>query len=210
MRAAFIGLKEEVASLIESGVSTNVYDDDMRTPLHLAAAVGHVDIVKLLLDAGAEVNATDCRGKTPLADAIRGNHQKVIECLQSFGAWTSSASLRKQPSIQQSKSVSSPFLSSSKLLGDNSPHYNSDNLYMKLQNMGVTNMPDSADLKEAMENRELDVAMKELQIEYEQQVETLELEMRKKRLELDEEFARKRAALLTSRKQHYRRASFGI
>ncbi|GJQ09158.1 hypothetical protein GpartN1_g949.t1 [Galdieria partita] len=205
LRAAFIGLKEEVACLIESGVSTNVCDDDMRTPLHLAAAVGHVDIVKLLLDSGAEVNATDCRGKTPLADAIRGRHQKVIECLQSYGGSTSSPSFRKQPSIQQSKSISSPLLASSKLLGDDSPRGNSESFQLRSQDM-----PDSTDLNENIESRELDVAMKELQIEYEQQVESLELEMRKRRLELDEEFAKKRAALLTRRKQRYRRASFGV
>jgi len=210
LRAAFIGLKEEVASLIESGVSTNVCDDDLRTPLHLAAAVGHVEIVKLLLDAGAEVNATDCRGKTPLADAVRGNHQKVIECLQSYGGLTSSPSLRKQPSIQQYKSISSPLLSSSKLAADYSPRANKDNLQMRNQSMGTLDMAESVDLNETTESRELDVAMKELQMEYEQQVEALELEMRRRRLALDEEFAKKRAALLSRRKQRYRRASFGV
>ncbi|EME32465.1 hypothetical protein Gasu_02450 isoform 1 [Galdieria sulphuraria] len=210
LRAAFIGLKEEVSCLIEAGVSTNVCDDDMRTPLHLAAAVGHVDIVKLLLDAGAEVNAMDCRGKTPLADAIRGRHQKVIECLQSYGGSTSSPSFRKQPSIQQYKSMSSPLLPASKLVGDDSPRVNNDNLQMRSQNLGTVDMPESSDWNESIENKELDIAMKELQIEYEQQVESLELEMRKRRLELDEEFAKKRAALLTRRKQRYRRASFGV
>jgi hypothetical protein len=178
--------------------------------LHLAAAVGHVEIVKLLLDAGAEVNATDCRGKTPLADAVRGNHQKVIECLQSYGGLTSSPSLRKQPSIQQYKSISSPLLSSSKLAADYSPRANKDNLQMRNQSMGTLDMAESVDLNETTESRELDVAMKELQMEYEQQVEALELEMRRRRLALDEEFAKKRAALLSRRKQRYRRASFGV
>ncbi|GLG94459.1 Uncharacterized protein GBIM_01684 [Gryllus bimaculatus] len=49
------------------------------TPLHLAAAKGHLEICKFLLSCGAKVGARDAVGYTPLHEAVIRNHQSVCE-----------------------------------------------------------------------------------------------------------------------------------
>ena len=55
-------------------------DYDERTPLHLAAAEGHIEVVRFLLKAGVDVNTIDRWGGTPLDDAIH-NQQTEVETL---------------------------------------------------------------------------------------------------------------------------------
>ncbi|CEF65303.1 Inversin [Strongyloides ratti] len=77
--------------LQECKISTEIYDDDARTPLHYAAQNGRVEIVELLLEAGARYNAVDAYGATPAHYAaeiswpilqsllIKNNHSDVID-----------------------------------------------------------------------------------------------------------------------------------
>uniref|UniRef100_A0A0K0DTX2 ANK_REP_REGION domain-containing protein n=1 Tax=Strongyloides stercoralis TaxID=6248 RepID=A0A0K0DTX2_STRER len=77
--------------LHECKISTEIYDDDARTPLHYAAQNGRVEIVELLLEAGARYNAVDAYGATPAHYAaeiswpilqallIKNNHSDMID-----------------------------------------------------------------------------------------------------------------------------------
>jgi len=67
--SAASGDLETIIRLHVQGLDINSGDYDKRTPLHLAAAAGHMDIVKYLVDNGAEVNQYDRWGATPLNDA---------------------------------------------------------------------------------------------------------------------------------------------
>ena len=70
----------------DPGITANWTDDWYRTPLHLAAAMGHVDVISILLDEGAVVEAKDWRKQTPLFYAAAGGHIKAVEALLSLGA----------------------------------------------------------------------------------------------------------------------------
>lgn len=59
-----------------------------RTPLHLAAAYGHLEVCIALAEAGAEVNIADEDGETPLHSAIRENRSDVARLLLAHGADT--------------------------------------------------------------------------------------------------------------------------
>jgi len=60
----------------------NAQDADLRTPLHLASAEGHIDIVKFLVDHGACLQ-NDNFGNLAIHDAKVGNHREVKELLQT-------------------------------------------------------------------------------------------------------------------------------
>jgi cytohesin len=56
------------------------------TPLHRAAAGGHLKSVKLLLEAGAELESADEAGFTPLLSAIETDRLETVEYLLAHGA----------------------------------------------------------------------------------------------------------------------------
>jgi ankyrin repeat protein len=63
--------------LLEHGSDVNLRQDDITTPLHLAASHGKLGVARVLLEHRADVDARDNRGKTPLhllfEDDYRGN-----------------------------------------------------------------------------------------------------------------------------------------
>ncbi|CAI0647003.1 unnamed protein product [Colletotrichum noveboracense] len=59
---------------------------DSWTPLHWAAANGHVEVAAALAEAGAYLNAKDSEGWTPLFWAAFGGHAPVVKILLKLGA----------------------------------------------------------------------------------------------------------------------------
>ncbi|CEF65302.1 Inversin [Strongyloides ratti] len=71
--------------LQECKISTEIYDEDARTPLHYAAQNGRVEIVELLLEAGARYNAVDEYRATPTHYAAEINWDIVKLLLDKSG-----------------------------------------------------------------------------------------------------------------------------
>ena len=69
--AALWGDSETAAALLENDiVDVNCQNRIHDTPLHMAAAEGHIDTVKVLIKAGANCMATNLRSRTPMHDAV--------------------------------------------------------------------------------------------------------------------------------------------
>merc|ERR1712038_2080678 len=81
---------DSVKTLIESGANVKAVDYDMRTPLHVAVAVGSDEIIQALHKAGADINAVDNFGLTPLSEAARHGKRtgenKINNLLIGLGA----------------------------------------------------------------------------------------------------------------------------
>ncbi|MCO4098038.1 MAG: glutaminase A [Gemmatimonas sp.] len=84
--AASTGDARTVRRMLDEGADMELGDYDLRSPLHLAAAEGHLDVVQLLLDAGVSPNPRDRWGGTPLDDALGGGHELVADTLNRLGA----------------------------------------------------------------------------------------------------------------------------
>ena len=59
---------------------------DALTPLHVAAAYGHVPAIEALLAAGANVNASTDHGIMPLHEAAFAGHPAAVRALLAAGA----------------------------------------------------------------------------------------------------------------------------
>ena len=65
------------------GHDMDISDFDGCSPLHLAAAEGHLECVKFLLQScDVSVEPTDRWGFTPLSEAERFGHNHVVDFLQ--------------------------------------------------------------------------------------------------------------------------------
>jgi ankyrin repeat protein/Mg2+ and Co2+ transporter CorA len=87
-RAKALALKylAVVHALLSAGAMVNRKSRLSRTPLHIAAEMGHVDIVKILLQQpDIQFAAKDSRGNTPLIDAARSKEREPI--LQLLAPW---------------------------------------------------------------------------------------------------------------------------
>uniref|UniRef100_A0A061S8T2 Potassium channel skor-like n=1 Tax=Tetraselmis sp. GSL018 TaxID=582737 RepID=A0A061S8T2_9CHLO len=80
---AYHGELERVQLLVENGVSPDIRDYDLRSPLHLAAGQGRVHVVRYLLEKGAPVFVTDRDSKTPYQDAMVAGNREILQLLAS-------------------------------------------------------------------------------------------------------------------------------
>ncbi|GJQ14377.1 hypothetical protein GpartN1_g6168.t1 [Galdieria partita] len=104
LHACAKGNVDTVRSLVqEAKVSPNFHNYDKRTPLHLAAAEGHLEIAKILVEAGASLTTCDRWGCTPLFDAVNGKHQILSQYLFDIVQDNSA------PTRRHSTSCSTPF-----------------------------------------------------------------------------------------------------
>ncbi|KAF7505418.1 hypothetical protein GJ744_000964 [Endocarpon pusillum] len=72
--------------LIEEGVDLESRDDLGRTPLAVAARLGHTISVQSLLDKGADLESRDNLGQTPLVLAVRNGRIENVSLLLAKGA----------------------------------------------------------------------------------------------------------------------------
>ncbi|KAL6046305.1 Ankyrin repeat domain-containing protein 53 [Balamuthia mandrillaris] len=76
-----------VARLIDNGADINALDGKGSTPLHLAAANGHLECVKVLLDRHADPNVEEPYNRcSPLHHAAQYNQTQVLQLLIESGA----------------------------------------------------------------------------------------------------------------------------
>ena len=100
------GRVERLQKLLEADPKVVVATDQGgRTPLHAAAAGGHVKTVALLLEKKAPPDARDRDGSAPLQLAVAGGHLQVVEMLAA-GANPSARTARdSRPPIWPSEVV---------------------------------------------------------------------------------------------------------
>lgn len=59
-------IKELISFVLDANIDVNAVDEEGRSALHIASALGNVESVKALIKAGADVNLQDKLGRTPL------------------------------------------------------------------------------------------------------------------------------------------------
>lgn len=95
---------EAVEELLQSGVSANSCDTQLRSALHIASTRGYADIVELLLKYGADANKRDIIENTPLHLAACTSNLKIITLLIDGGANLRSLDLHGRNPLQLAES----------------------------------------------------------------------------------------------------------
>jgi len=75
-------------------VEVNCCDYDKRSPLHVAAAMGHVEAARYLLSRGADPSFLDIRGYSPLLEAVESGHYVIAKDLYDAGARLKSSGIK--------------------------------------------------------------------------------------------------------------------
>jgi len=83
--AASAGDLRAIRRLVAQGIPLDIADYDRRTPLHLAAAEGHLEVVQYFIAQKAKLNPRDRWGNSPLDEAIRHDKSDVAELLKCRG-----------------------------------------------------------------------------------------------------------------------------
>ncbi|QLG70778.1 hypothetical protein HG535_0A07200 [Zygotorulaspora mrakii] len=99
--AASDGKQEVVEQLLAqgSGIDSNVKDPNGYTPVHAAAAYGHIELLKKLCkDYNGDINVRDGDGDTPLHHCEDLNTAKVI--VEDLGADTTLTNNEKKTALQ--------------------------------------------------------------------------------------------------------------
>ena len=86
-KAAAIGRKNIVGTLLREGADVNKLDDEKASALHQASIHGHTEVVRLLIEHGADVNIgsnqVDNEHITPLSAAAICGHPAIVEILRN-------------------------------------------------------------------------------------------------------------------------------
>lgn len=75
-----------MTELMNSGASPNCVDYSKRSPLHIAASLGHLEMCEFLASRGANIHAKDGFDNLPLWEALRNKHSDVVSFLYGKGA----------------------------------------------------------------------------------------------------------------------------
>ncbi|ETS78724.1 hypothetical protein PFICI_08577 [Pestalotiopsis fici W106-1] len=79
--AAYFGLAEYLATILQSATSIDPRDSHDRTPLSWAAEHGHEETVRLYLEMTAQIDVADKYGQTPLFHAAKKGHGRIVHLL---------------------------------------------------------------------------------------------------------------------------------
>lgn len=87
LKAAEHGIMTAVMRLLESGANLHSYDNDLRTPLHLACLNGHSNVAHfLVLKMGADIREMDANRMQPLHIAAKHGFDSLVGLLINNGA----------------------------------------------------------------------------------------------------------------------------
>ena len=75
------GSVDIIKLLLEKGMSVNMTDANVSTPLHVFAQFCHLDSTKTLVDKGAAINFTDSDDNTPLVVAAKNGKLNILPYL---------------------------------------------------------------------------------------------------------------------------------
>ncbi len=91
------------AGEIDMQLFMNCRNEQRKTPLHLAAANGHVSVARYLIEHGARVNAQDNTGCTPLHYAVSRKHRPLVEFLLGCRADSYLTNLAGQTALEYAR-----------------------------------------------------------------------------------------------------------
>jgi ankyrin repeat protein len=77
---------EKLTSLVEQGICVDATDNNLQTPLILAAANGKISTVQALIKAHADIERGDDNFCSPLFWAVNNGHISVVKALLAAGA----------------------------------------------------------------------------------------------------------------------------